>query len=252
MILRRVAAALARGKVLRRHIRAGYKVVPIFGSPDAQLQYFKLRREAFHRDLVDTAGEHPKPDCVVWDVGANVGVFTVADATVAYNWIAIAIEAGIWLARLVWQIARQSEHDGRFEVLLCSVGGTCRTGRLQSEGPGRTSDALASVGGNEVTSGRGRETHPVSKMTLDKFLDSLPRPDFVNIDVERAEILVLADDANILHVDRSKIYFQKKQRVVITLKNIMQYIVYSVLSISNIDINKLIYRNLLFISTRNI
>ena len=100
-IVRTIVERLSRGKVLKRSITVLGKPVPLYVSPDAQLKYLKTGRGAFDHDLISSAERFLAEDSVVWDVGANVGVFTFSSASVAYRGTIVSIEADIWLASIL-------------------------------------------------------------------------------------------------------------------------------------------------------
>ena len=62
----------ASGRRIRRRLPNG---VPLFVSPDAQLKYLARR---FDPELIALADRFVTPQSVVWDVGANCGVFAFA------------------------------------------------------------------------------------------------------------------------------------------------------------------------------
>lgn len=102
-LLRTFLERLSRNRVHKRHLPADFGSAPILTSPDASLRFWKPRIES---DLFDFAREFVKSDSVVWDVGANVGLFTVAAAQRAgASGKVIAVEADIWLAELLRKTA---------------------------------------------------------------------------------------------------------------------------------------------------
>jgi predicted RNA methylase len=109
--LRPVIEKCVRGLVLKRSICVQQKKVPLYVSPDAQLKYLKLGGQAFDQDLIRIAERFVHSDSIVWDVGANVGVFTFAAATLAQKGTVLAIEADIWLASLLRKTARLPSHQ---------------------------------------------------------------------------------------------------------------------------------------------
>ena len=73
---RRLLELWARGKIFTRTLVVHGQPYPIKISPDAQLKYMKLGDAKFDCDLVDIAEAFVQENSIVWDVGANVGVFT--------------------------------------------------------------------------------------------------------------------------------------------------------------------------------
>lgn len=206
-MLRTIAERLARDRILRRTMLVAGKRVPIFVSPDAQLKYLKLGSRAFDRDLIELAERELDADSVVWDVGANVGTFSVAAATVAERGKVVAIEADIWLAGLLRRTARDPAHGGRIDVIPCAASDTQGIARFLIADRGRASNALESAGGRSQMGGV-REVLLVPTLSLDLLLDHLPAPDFVKIDVEGAELSVLKGATRLLQTVRPRFYVE--------------------------------------------
>ena len=100
---RRLLELWARGKIFTRTLVVHGQPYPIKISPDAQLKYMKLGDAKFDCDLVDIAEAFVQENSIVWDVGANVGVFTFTAAAIATKGTVVSIEADAWLAGLLRQ-----------------------------------------------------------------------------------------------------------------------------------------------------
>jgi predicted RNA methylase len=108
--LRRCVEKLSRGKRFKRYIYVSAARIPIFVSPDAQLKYLKSGASSFDQDLISIAEAFIGDESVVWDIGANVGVFTYAAASLAKRGSVVAVEADIWLADLLGRTKRLSDY----------------------------------------------------------------------------------------------------------------------------------------------
>ena len=206
-MIRRLAERLARGRVLRRTIEVAGRRVPIHVSPDAQLKYLKPGARAFDADLLVLAEQRLSADSVVWDVGANVGTFTVAAAAVAQRGQVVAIEADIWLAGLLRRTAAEPVYGGRIQVVPCAVAAACGVARFVIAARGRASNALETSGGRSQMGGV-REVVLVPTLPLDTLLETLPAPSFVKIDVEGAELAVLQGAERLLREVRPSVYVE--------------------------------------------
>jgi hypothetical protein len=95
------AQSSKREKYLKRNLPSRFGFTPLYVSPDSQLKYIKLGEEAFDSGLLKIVDDYIRVDSVVWDIGANVGVFTFAAASRTLQGSVLAVEADIWMAQLL-------------------------------------------------------------------------------------------------------------------------------------------------------
>jgi len=207
-ILRTIAELLSRRKVIKRKITVGGKSIPLLVTPDAQLKYLKLGAGAFDQDLIDIAEEYLKENCNVWDVGANVGVFTFAASSVAHKGTVVSIEADIWLANILRKTAMFREYSNNaIYVLPVAISNENSIASFMVAARGRASNTLEAAGGRSQMGGV-REKQYVPTITLDTLLNTFPPPDFVKIDVEGAEYMVLQGATSVINDIRPKFYVE--------------------------------------------
>lgn len=176
--LRTLVERALRDFTLWRTLPNGRKVVV---SPDARLSYLKPR---FDQDIVALASRVPE-QAVVWDVGANCGVFAFACDGARQ---VIAVEPDPFLASLIERSRRRNGTP--VQIVQCAVSDAPGEGEFAISRRGRAASHLAAVPGSSQSGGeRGRLR--VELRTLDQLLDRFGPPDFVKIDVEGAEHLVL-------------------------------------------------------------
>lgn len=192
-LIRYLAMRLTRNMALTRTLPNGRRFLV---SPDAQLKYLG---KDFDEDLVALAGSIP-PGSVVWDVGANCGVFAFScDPSCAV----LGIEADPFLANLL----RRSAHGSNVRILESAV--ASQPGRVEFSiaANGRASNHLASISGNSMAGGE-RKRISVVATTLDELLSTESAPSFVKIDVEGAEIEVLSGAQRLLSEVRPTLYLE--------------------------------------------
>lgn len=181
---------------------------PILVSPDATLSYWK---PGLRSDLFDFAREFVKPGHTVWDIGANVGLFSVAAAHQAtHRGTVVAVEADLWLAGLLRRSAAL-QSPGSASILVIPAAASDQPGiaSFNIVQRGRASNYLADReaesenGQDRPVAGGIREQVPVFALTLDALLDlGLPAPHVLKIDVEGAEARVLQGANRILAESR--------------------------------------------------
>jgi len=206
--VRKIVEKLSRGKILKRKIRVNGNVVPLYVSPDSQLKYLKPGSQAFDQDLIVLAEKHLTEDSVVWDVGANVGVFTFAAASIARLGSVLAIEADVWLASVLRRSAQFGQYADRdIKVLPAAVSNTNSVASFMIAERGRASNALEVAGGRSQMGGV-RSIDYVPTLTLDTLLETFGPPTFVKIDVEGAELLAIEGAQTLINSIRPTFYIE--------------------------------------------
>jgi FkbM family methyltransferase len=148
---------------------AGAKLVY---DPRAENQYC---RGNYEPDTQAILASLPLDGCVAWDVGAHIGFFSLVLARRCRQ--VIAIEPGADAARRLRTNAELNEAP--IEVIEAAAGAASGTARLELAADGR----MNRVAANGVA---------VRQVTLDELAAAHGLPDLVKIDVEGAELDVLA------------------------------------------------------------
>jgi FkbM family methyltransferase len=148
--------------------------------------------------LLRWATEHVRPGSIVWDIGANVGVFALAAAVRAGTaGRVLALEADPFLSGLLERSAA-SRPSGSAPITVvhaaaCDVDGPVA---FHVAAEGRASSHIAGAG--QSTAGGTRAILEVRGVTLDSLLASQGGPTLVKIDVEGAEGAVLRGARDLL------------------------------------------------------
>lgn len=218
-LLRTFAEIAARGRVFRRSIQVAGRQVELYVSPDAQLKYAKLGKNAFDADLIHIAECFITESDCIWDVGANVGVFSFAAASLASKGTVVAIEADIWLAGLLRQTCALPQHlDQDIRVIPMAIASEDGVLKFRIAQRGRASNSIAVVEGSSQMGGI-REEQYVPSLRLDTLLKSAPGPDFIKIDVEGAEGLALAGAEEIINNVRPMFYIEISAQNFLNIKS---------------------------------
>lgn len=206
--LRKLLERLSRGRVFKRSIVVAGQSMPLFISPDAQLKYLKFGTGAFDQDLINIAENYLNENSHVWDVGANIGVFTFAASAVACKGSVVSIEADIWLANILRKTLKLKQYQhSNICVLPTAVANKNSIATFNVAARGRASNALEEAKGSSQMGGV-RETQYVPTLTLDTLLDTFAAPSFIKIDVEGAEHLVLQGAKKIINEIRPIFYVE--------------------------------------------
>jgi FkbM family methyltransferase len=190
-MIRTIAEHLSRGVILSRHLPAEFGGSKILVSPEVGLRYWRPGLAKIDPFLFSTARKLIHPGDVVWDVGANIGLFAFSAAASAQcSGRVLAIEPDTWLVGLMRRSSRmQSAASAPVDILPAAVSERVGVEQLHVAKRARAANFLQGAGTAE--SGGSRESQMVPTVTLDSLLDCYPGPQLLKIDVEGAEVRVL-------------------------------------------------------------
>jgi len=189
-MLRRIAERLTGRLVLRRHLPQHFGGGPILVSAAGGLKYLRRPLGAVDPMLLRIAERFVRVNGCVWDIGANVGLFTFAAAARAgRGGRVVAVEADDSCAALLRRTARLGVDRAGVTVISAAVAERCGIREFQIAARARASNALAGYGHSQM--GGVAEMQTVIAVSLDWLTGFLPLPDVLKIDVEGAEAEVL-------------------------------------------------------------
>jgi FkbM family methyltransferase len=183
-VIREILRTLGRGVVLKRRLPREFSRVPLFVSPDSALAYWRRDIGKVDPFLLSMVRELVQPEMQVWDIGANVGLFSFAAAALGAQ--VVAVEADIWLADLIQQSVLLNKLP--VTVLPAAVADHQGVSTLHLSDRGRSSNSLVGTGAGQR----------VVTVTLDSLLHHFPCPQVLKIDVEGMEYAVLKGARKVL------------------------------------------------------
>ena len=207
MRIRKLAEKVSRGIVLRRRLPYQFGRLPVYVTPEAGLRYLGPMSRV-DPILYSIAEELVKPGAVVWDIGANVGLFAFCAASLAgESGSVLAVEPDLWLAHLMMRTCLRlpSKNTARVEVLCASISDRTRVSSLEIAQRARASNHLVEANGSTQAEGRRGAQLSVS-LSLDFLLDYFPAPSVLKIDVETHELCVLRGADRLLRNVRPRIW----------------------------------------------
>jgi FkbM family methyltransferase len=210
MSMRRWVERLSRGVVLSRRLPRMFSGLPVYVSPEAGLRYWRSDLSKVDPMLFRMVRELVVKGSVVWDVGANVGLFAFSSAALAgASGSVLAIEPDLWLAQLLTRSARRIERIGLpaavVTVLAAAVSQDHRIAQLEIAERARASNHLVDSQGSTQVGGQRDLQHTVT-VSLDFLLEHFPAPTVLKIDVEGAEVGVLSGASKLLATSRPIIW----------------------------------------------
>jgi FkbM family methyltransferase len=163
----------------------------IYVSGSAGLKYLFRPMESVDPALCGLAQEFVARDHVVWDIGANIGLFSFAAAHLAGEGGKVfAFEPDVWLVQLLRHSASiQPSSSASVQIIPAAVASSCDLRTFNIAVRSRATNSLAGYGHGQTGGIAERQT--VLTVSLDWLAERLPLPDVVKIDVEGAELEVL-------------------------------------------------------------
>jgi FkbM family methyltransferase len=170
----------------------------LYVSGSAGLKYLFRPRNKIDPVLCGLAREFVQPGHVVWDVGANVGLFSFAAAHLAgQTGKVFAFEPDTWLVQLLRRsVLIQSSKSTPVQIVPVAIANSCNLRTFNIAVRSRASNFLQGYGHSQT--GGVSEEQTVIAVSLDWLAERLPLPDVIKIDVEGAELEVLQGGSGLL------------------------------------------------------
>jgi FkbM family methyltransferase len=154
--------------------------------------------------LLRLVSETVSPGDTVWDIGANVGLFSLAAAVAAGPaGRVLSVEPDTVLVQLLRRSAAAGGRHAPVDVLPAAVADNSGVARFCIARRNRATSHLAGFGTREA--GGVRATQLVPAVSLDWLLARFPVPDVIKIDVEGAEAQVLRGGSEVLRAHHPRL-----------------------------------------------
>jgi FkbM family methyltransferase len=148
-------------------------------------------------ELLGLAAETVRRGDTIWDIGANLGLFSFAAAVAAGpSGRVLAVEPDIVMAGLLRRSAAVNSCHAQVDVLPAAVSDEESVARFHIARRNRATNHLDGFGTNQA--GGVRATVLVPAFTLDWLAAHFAAPDVIKIDVEQAEVAVLTGGSRVL------------------------------------------------------
>ena len=195
-----VRSALERAThriVITRRMPPPFSGARICVSTEGGLRYLARTMADVDPALLRLAAEVVEPGSTVWDIGANVGLFTIAASVAAgpAGRVLAAEPDPVMAGQLRRSLAANSGH-APVEVLPAAISDELSVAQFHIARRNRATNHLDGFGPGAA--GAVRTTQLVMTVTLDWLAARFPAPDVIKIDVEGAELAVLAGGSRVL------------------------------------------------------
>jgi FkbM family methyltransferase len=197
-IARTLVEGTTRKWVFRRHLPPAFGGTPIYVTPSAGLKFLFKPMPQTDPILFRNVIELTRPNDVVWDIGANVGLFAFsAAARAGRKGQVIAFEPDVWLVQLLRRSTTvQPDTSAPVRIVPAAVASKIELCQFAIASRSRASNAL--VGYGYSTMGKVVEEQTIITLSLDWLADRLPPPNVIKCDVEGAELEVFSDQSIML------------------------------------------------------
>jgi len=198
-MLRRLLERSMRWLVFPRRLPGAFEKAVLYVTPAAGLRYIFRPIANIDPALLMAARTLVRRGDVIWDIGANIGLFSLAAAVCAGDrGQVIAFEPDAWIAQLLRRTSgAQPIAHARITVAPIAVASEVSLRSFSIAVRSRASNALSEYGSTQM--GGVEEQHVVAAFNLDWLLSKLPIPDIIKIDVEGAELEVLSKQVRMLN-----------------------------------------------------
>jgi FkbM family methyltransferase len=195
---RHLAERIFRDWTLRRRLPAEFGCSPILMSSAGGLGAIFKPFNKYDPTLLRLAKDLVKPGTIVWDIGANIGLFSVAAAARAgASGSVFSFEPDVVLVKLLRQTASlQSESNAKITIVPVAVAANVGLRLFNIAERARASNFLLEYGNSQT--GGIAEVQTVMAVSADELVKWLPKPDVLKIDVEGAELEVLQGASGML------------------------------------------------------
>jgi FkbM family methyltransferase len=197
MSLRLALERASHRVVVRRRLPPPFAGARIYVSTEGGLRYLAHPMAQVDPALLRLAAEVVRRGDTVWDIGANVGLFSFAAAVMAGpEGRVLAVEPDTDLVGLLRRSAAAAVGLAPVEILPAAIADDLSVARFHIARRNRATSHLAGFG--SAMAGGVRSTRVVPTLTLDWLAARFPAPDVLKIDVEGAELAVLVGGGRVL------------------------------------------------------
>lgn len=193
--------------VFTRHLPADLGGTGIYVSPRSDARVLRRSIAEMDPELLTAARLLVYPGAKVWDIGSNLGVFTMAAAHLAgKNGSVLAVDADTAHVELLRRTVGRAQ-SSTVTPLHCGIAAEVGIARLNVVGRGKAKNFLAGM--ESTTAFDEVVSQPtVITVTLDWLLAHFSAPDVVKMDIEGAELLALRGASALLRGPRPAIYLE--------------------------------------------
>jgi FkbM family methyltransferase len=195
---RALVERVTRKWVFPRRLPAEFGAHQMLVTPAAGLKFLFKPMAQTDPHLFRNVRDVVRPGDVVWDIGANIGLFAFAAAAIAGpTGQVFAFEPDTWLVEVLRRSSRiQPETSAPTTIVPAAVASAVALRTFAIASRARASNAIVGYGHSQM--GSVAEEQTIISLSLDWLATRLPRPNVIKCDVEGAELEVFSDQPVLL------------------------------------------------------
>jgi FkbM family methyltransferase len=208
LVLANIARFLTGKFVFNKRLPASFGGAKIRVTSRSDIRLLKPGFNSSSGDLLQVAKTYIRPDYCVWDIGSNLGIFSVCAA-----WFAgpkgkiFSVEADPYYAELQFSTSKRLPQGYSSITTLCAaIADTNRLLELHIPQRGHSRTHLGIIQRNKA--GEIATTKQVVCVTADFLLKHWTPPDFVKVNIEGAEMLFMEGAYNLFEEVRPFMYIE--------------------------------------------
>jgi FkbM family methyltransferase len=193
--------------VFRKKLPPNFGSNKIIVSPRADVRVLKWGWNGCAFDLQLVAEANIKPGMTIWDIGANLGIFSFLSAYKAgRNGRVFALEADTKYADIIHRSSRLLSNKYAPVKVLCAA--ISDTHGFKTLGISKKGHARSKLVESRKETSFFESTKQCMSVTGDDLLAYWGKPDFIKIDIEGAEVAALNGCSRVLLEARPSLYIE--------------------------------------------
>lgn len=200
-MIRSILEKILRPLIYRRSLRTSAGTVKFFVSPSAGLRYLFKPMSQVDPLIVNVAERLVRPGDVIWDIGANIGIFSMTAARMSgASGSVFSFEPDSFLVECLRKSARVQPIDKSAEIHVLPIAISNSVGLSRFVIANRSNATNHLEGYGTTQTGGIRAVNIVPTFSIDWLVESssVPPPNLVKIDVEGAEVEAIGGALDVL------------------------------------------------------
>jgi FkbM family methyltransferase len=211
---RRLLFKASSSRHFRRTCRTADGTFQAYVSTNCGLGVLDVRKSLVASAHARFIREWVKPDSVIWDIGANLGLFSLPAALKAVRGRVYAFEPDVELAgNMLRTLKLRHNRQLNVSVVCLAVSNSDSIQSFQISKFSRAMNKLETVGKFREDQIIVEEVRSVGAMSIDTLSRTLPAPTILKIDAEGAEVDVLEGGAKTISSSRPTILVEAPQEL---------------------------------------